>query len=606
MRITAAAAAVAVTTIFRSERGRAMRRWARIAILLVGLPIASCSSCDKSESSAPGGSANVPADLTPVPYPEGLLADFWLQNPEQTWKSMRELAGGPALLLPSTFQLFASTLLGLPAQAAGSIDGNVPVVGVFVGSPQGPRWVVALHVKSGRELVQQLTAGADAKHAARADAATGITFIEPKAGKSSEAIALGVVGYYLLAAESAGELAAAGAYVARSLPTRPAPKAPIGLVAREEALKGPIGEGLRRMWRGYAVELEDLDRANRRQHGGRAPDFGDPAAALAGIGSAVDSLAELLAGAKTLELRIAPQAARLDVRVELQAQKQGELAELLRGLTLGDHAPLLALPKDSLLAIESRGKPADVEAAKSVRERLTALFGDRLSDADTKQVEQTFMSLAKGRGDQTSYALVSRNGEPALIMRGKVEDAREFSAGVRSLFKLVRVRAFAEPIRQFIGDVTISESTIKLAGVDGEVNRVLLTIKPAAAALAAPGLAGKGAKRESKTFELTWVVADGTAHVALARESAPLLSELVVLEKSKTLAADPDATGAANRAGAAAFAVFARPIGLGLLPGEDAAAPVLAAMGRTNDAVWFGVDVSAPAFRALARAVVQP
>ena len=561
-----------------------------------------CSSC--GDSKEPRETALAPAvDLSPVPEPQGLMAELYASTPGATWTALRELVGAPGALLPATFPVLATTLLGLPPLVSGQIDSDVPVLGAIAGAGGGePSWVIGFHVKSGRELVAQLGSGADASHSPRTDATSGVVLLEPKAGKASATVALGVVGNYLLSARSAADLVALGPYVARSLPKRPQPREPIVLLARQEALKGPIVALVRKIWRGYAAELERADRKNREKHGNRAPDFGDPAAALAGAGAGVDMLAMVLESARELRLIIEPLPDRLAARLELSAGPSGAASELLRDMSIGDSAPFLALPRDALLALFSRSSLVERQtSAKASEERLSALFGDRLSESDKKRLEETFGKLARGRGDHSAYALVSRSDQTALLMKSAVADEAEFNAGARSLIKLLQVRAFAEPVRQFIGQVSVRESRLKLPGIGPTVHRAELSVSPAS--LFALKLTPK--RGDPTRLEALWTVKDGIAYGVAARNAAPLLVEIVTADPSRTLGADPDVARAAERAGSVATAVLARPAGLGLVQGGGQA-PVLLSLGRTKELGWLKLDVARPAVMGLARSVSLP
>src|SRR5262245_42843330 len=145
--------------------------------------------------------------------------------------------------------MLTTTLLGLPATSADLIDVDLPLTGVMLdqGGPE-PVLVMAVHVKSGRELVARLSAGADAKYSARADAANSLTILEGKPGKASTDVTIGVIGNYLVAAPNADDLAKAGPYAARTLPKRPLPAEPMRVDLKKSALTGQIAKRVRAAW----------------------------------------------------------------------------------------------------------------------------------------------------------------------------------------------------------------------------------------------------------------------------------------------------------------------------------------------------------------------
>src|SRR6185436_18343490 len=113
-------------------------------------------------------------------------------------------------------------------------------------------------------------------------------------------------------------------------------------------------------------------------------------------------------------------------------------------------------------------------------ERLSALFADRMNAADQKLVKDTLGALAQARGDTTSYALVVREGNAGLVIKGGLSDAGALDDGTRGLIRLLRIRAFAEPVRQFVGAVTVKQSSTTIAGLEGKVSRALFSVNPSA------------------------------------------------------------------------------------------------------------------------------
>ncbi len=576
-----------------------MRRLVAVALLLV-LP-ALGSSCRKETAPAIGSSAIATGDLAPVPDPAGLMAELWVKDPDQTWQKLRDQVVSRPALLPASFPMLASSLLGLPHAVAGLFDANVPLLGVLVSDPAGsPGWVLGLHVKSGSELGAVLTRGSDASYSGRTDDASGVFVLAPKTKKDSTEAALGIVGNYLLVTERADLLTLAGPFVARTLPKRPAPTEPIVITARRQALAGPIAKQLQRLWREQASELKALDQQNRQERGGRTPDFGDPLAALNGVAATVDTLIDVLKSARELRLILEPLDDGVDLRAELTPEQAGPAAEVVSELVVGGVEPLLALPKNTVVGVLSRGSLAQREAsAKSMSERLRALFGERLSQTDKALIDDTFAQLARGRGDFAAYGLVEREGALYAVMRGSAGDVAAFNAGLKSLLKFPRVRAFSEPLRQFVGELVVRPSSVSIPGLAGRVDRAALTLKPARMRMAG----AKPGELDVENFELLWRSEGQIVHAAVGRDAAPALVELVQGPGEKTLASDAIVSAAARRAGPVSFAAVVRPLALSVSvdPKLDRSGPVFIAVGREGG----GMRVRARAGKAVVRGLFQ-
>ncbi len=222
--------------------------------------------------------------------------------------------------------MLAATLAGLPPLSADSFDADLPAVGLLVQAPGGsPGWVLAAHVVSGPELVAKLSTGDGAPFRAVSTAVPGLKSLEPAAasatpGTAPAGFSLAVFDNYLLAGSSAELLVAAGPYSARMLPRRPPAQAPIALRFTQRALDSNVVPALRALWAGYRTRLSHLDQSDRSAHGGRAPDFADPAQVILGADAVVESLFSLIDGAAALELDLAPFPDRLDASLVLEPE----------------------------------------------------------------------------------------------------------------------------------------------------------------------------------------------------------------------------------------------------------------------------------------------
>lgn len=586
---------MAVTTTSRSEPG--LRARLRLALaLLLACALAACSSCGKDEQApAPGASAAV--DLSPVPEPEGLVAELFVAKPDQTWKRIRALAGGPVNLLPANYPVLVTTLLGLPPTSAGAFDADVASVGAVVSpAPDQLAVVLGIHVKSGRELIAALTTGNDPRFAAKMDAASGVTLLEPKRGAVD--MALGMVGNHLIAAQTEDHLKRFGPFVARTLPKRELPAEGIVANVPKKALSGPLAKKVRARWKAFSTELEQQDRKNREQRGGRAPDFGDPLVALRGVGAAVEGIAKALESSRHGRLVVLPRDDRLEARLELETEPGGDAARALEQMAVGDLAPLLALPLGMDAVVVNRTTAAGrEESARSLAEGAASLFGDRLKAADKKKLEQVALDLAAGRGDVASYGLLAKNERTTLVYRGTVADEKRFAQGVRGLLELAKVPALAEPVRQFVGDVSVTQSTAQVPGVDAKVQRARIKIEPSPMRKVQ---AGGRIQVGPKELELLWFVENGVAYLALSSDPAAALVDLATASGDGTLAGDASSRGSVQRIGAgSSFALYAQPSRLGIGTSRKTSTPLLVTLGKSNATGWVRLDADRAAVQAL-------
>lgn len=587
-----------MTTTFRSELSRLGAALALgSSVLLAG---AGCSSCE--DKAAPAADAAV-VELGVVPAPEGILAEIHVRSPGEAWTKLRALGGGVARLLPQSFGLLVTTMLGLPAAVADGVDAELPLTGVVLADPKGgePGPVLSVHVKSGRELVTRLTTGADAPYSARPDP-SGLTLLEPKPGKASAELSLAVAGNYLIAGKRSSDVAKAGAYVAGTLPKQPAPALPVQVSVPKAALSGSVAKLLRETWREKRAELEKLDRENRQRHGGRTPDFGDPAAALRGLDSTVEGFAKVLETAAGGSLTLEPFEDRLEVRAEVTADQAGAARDLVSGMTVGDAKPLLALPKSTPIAVLSRSSGAQRQAsAKSIAEGVSDLFGDRLTTPDRDKIRQALEQLASGRGDAEAYAVLIEGTNGGLIYSAPTTDPKAFDAGAKAVARLLSLKPVSEPLREFVGETNVKLSNAVLPGIPGTVERALVTIKPSAMR----GVKDKSGKlgSEPQNLEALWQVRDGRASVVISPDAVPVLGTLlgVQADPKATHAADDKTKQALSRVSDASFVLFAQPLRLNL--GQSAtlasSSPLVASFGRKGDAAYLRLDADQLALEAL-------
>lgn len=505
------------------------------------------------------------------------MAELYVPKPAQTWAQLRTLVGGPALLLPSTYPMLVGTLLGLSNEAAGLIDAKIPLVGALLDEGKGrPAAVLGLHVVSGQELIADLTTGKQAMYHPRLDKKSGVTLLDPVPGKAPKGVSLGLVGNYLLASNSSEHLVSGGPFVARTLPKRHMPSEPIALVAPKAALSGPIAAQLKQAWADYRARLQASKQRAQARHGGRPADFANPSVALRGASGAVTDLIDVLASAEQLRVVVDPASDHLELRVQLKPGPSGAAQQFVHGMTTGSAQPLLALPGGTAFAlIERTTAKARHASAQSTRDAVENLLGSRLGAAQRQQLEKTLGDLARGRGDVLAYALVLSQKHASLVLESSVSDAKAFDRGIRGLIGLLHVPAFAAPLEAFIGRASFQQSTARLPGVSGPVQRVRvrsLSSRPRAPAL--------------KPITGLWAIQGGMLYATVGRDSNAVFPELTLAARDphNNLGTEPQVAAALRPVQNVSFALFADPARLGLLgSSSQASAPVLLSVGKSGD-----------------------
>lgn len=541
-----------------------------------------CNRCNRAPEPAASESATLPQ---PAPVPRDLLFDVLVPRPARTWHLVRELVGSSARLLPLNVGLMATRLLGLGPALAGRIDADLPWVGAVVSSKEGTwDWVLAMHVQSGAELVAELTQGKTPSHRAKpSGAVTILERTEPGSGWS-----LAVVDNYLVAGGDASVLKVAAPYAARTLSQRKMPSESVVMVAERHQLRDAAVDLLREAWTDYRRDLDAKRENAQRAHGGRAPDFAEPAAVVGALDSWVEELASYARSSERLEIALSAQQTHATLVVELFPQKSGTASSWVDRLAVGKPSRLLLLPATTAVALFTKSTQSErTEGAKSVRAGLQELLGARLSDQDGEVVSEVFEGLAKGRGDELSMGF-SSTPKPALLVSGSVSDPLAMSKALAKLPALLRLPAVADPLESFVGRPKV----LTLAAPPGARGvRVEL----------APGQAAGEAIR----WEALWS-ADGDGYrwvcgPAPAKELMQLLRE-----PAATLKSSADLERRLANIDAASAVLLVSPARLGLLAGAPADQMVSLVAGRQAERARLELQVPAGVLRSALASGFEP
>jgi hypothetical protein len=436
---------------------RSRGRFARCLFLAASLALPFAPSGCKSDAPLPPEKVS---SLEPVPAPAGLLADVFVPNPDVAWGKIRAAVAGPALFLPSTTGALAATLCGLPFIAAGEIDGNVPVVGALVERPEGgkPRVALGLHVRSPDKLVDLVTKGENVRLKSRVDEKTSILLLEPKEG-GERAVALGILGNYLLVSQSLADLLEVGPYVARTLPSAKMGKDDVTFEIPGEALGGPISKGLRTSW----------DSLRPKPRAGKASDAA--AAVPSPLGGLIDSLVSILGELDRGRVTMNFDERAAHVRLAGTPREGSTGAGSAAAMTMGDPKRLLELPADTEIALfmhdSATARAAD---AKTYAAGIAGALGKDVPAEDRAAIESALQAIAAGRGDEYTIGVTLLSTGPAAYVRSDVADGERLGKGLEEFFGLAKLKS----VNTWLGESAMSVTTGKtvLENLPGDVYRV--------------------------------------------------------------------------------------------------------------------------------------
>jgi hypothetical protein len=165
----------------------------------------------------------------------------------------------------------------------------------------------------------------------------------------------------------------------------------------------------------------------------------------------------------------------------------------------------------------------------------------------------------------------------AAIVRGSVGEAGEIDRSALALLDLLSVRAIAEPIGNWVGDMKVSGIENARAAGEGEVRVVHVVRRPPKVKLPA-GKSEKNDKafkaEESDAFDVVWALGKDVFVGAAGRDARQTLVSLDKPEESATLARIAHLRSAAARFGSSiAFALLVDSARLGATAsgaGDDA------------------------------------
>jgi len=564
-----------------------------LAWFTVAIALGLSQGCAKKPRGPARPSASAAAALPDLPEPAGVLADLRVAHPDATFRRLRELGRPLSALLPAGFPMLTVSLLGLPPLSADSFDPELPVVGLLLqNGTNPPTWLWAVHVVSGPELIAKLCTGDKAPFRDVASGSPGLKLIQPSPQNPPDPKvrpALAVFDNYLLVAENAESLLSAGPYAARMLPKRAAPQATISARFSHAALENKLSPALRALWASYRTQLTHLDRTDRSAHGGRAPDFADPAQVILGADAMVESLLGLIAGAAALELNFEPFADRLEIALLLEPQAGTEARAKLAALAAADARTLLTLPAETQFALGlSRTNEEREAAGKVAGEDWVRLLGARINERDAQRLRSVLSDWELGRGTQTCYGFLG-GSEPGAFLVASVADAPRLQRAGTGFFDLLALPSVRAPLREFLGEPRVSDPVAPSFGMPNVTRKRVTFAAPA------------GGKRTLPPLSLAWLLGSDRGFAAASKNGDATLNTVVQSAHGEhdTLGAKPGIADSVQRIAeqAALFAYLDARVALAAGGGEPALAPapLFFALGKSERGAALRIELTKPA-----------
>jgi len=497
--------------------------------------------------------ASPPPDDAPLPLPAppaGLLAELSVPSPGSLYTALRRESGQEARL-PASPALLLGGVWDLPVAVAGALVMDRPVVGVLLaGDDAGLAAVVGCRVKSGAEVLRELTTGAAPSRQSAPDSQGGLAVLRGGTGP-----VLGVAGDWLLASSDEAALRSAGLYVARTLARRPAIPEPLALEVGSSALRGPLDRVLRTRWQRTREQFAKLA-SEMQASQGRPADLGDPAAILAKADSNVSALLATLSGSDRLRLTLTPGELELEVGLDLEPTPGGSIAAGLGSLGPVSLAPLLGLPGEAQLALVTRLDAGDLGVGEgTVGGAVAGLLG-------------------AGDGTTTLALLPG----PGVVLRRRVQEAHA-DQGLPELVTLLEGALAKGALGPGFGKPRTT--SVKLAGLGATARRVQATLRTGAPS---------SSKSPAETVDLLALIRSEELFVAVTQDDArALLTRLAATPADGQLGKDAELRALLARHEGASTAVLAN---LGSLVRAPRPAAALLTWGRRERRVHASLALS--------------
>ncbi len=485
------------------KRGKERALLACVAVLLV-------VACHKDAPQHDVAASKVPD--TPVPPPDGLVADVVVRGPDALWGRLRQGVAGPMAHLPPSVGGALTAVASLDPTVAGEVDGTAPAYAAVTHPGSALGWVAAVKLRDVEHARETLLGGKVPKFVGRTTGG-GLTVLGATQGGVAPGFlcALSPLGY-LLVASSEAELVTLSPYATRTLPRRPPSAHALVVSATHEALAGAIHEQLVSALGGLRAAATLIDAKLRQQRRGKGPDLGGPGPVIQALDDVALQKLAVLADLDHVELTL--DAGDDDVDVELSLKPgSGASAKTFAGLPTGAAAPLLSLSADTEAAILFLDDPSSLrDTAKNIEDATVAALKPKLTSKEAAALHDALSRWAGTRGPWLT-AGVELEGGPALTIRTPTTDPDGAMQVVSRLVDLAHLPAFRTMLEAHFAVHGVSTAVAAATGVG---STSIATFR-----LPAGGDASELAIAWATTGELLHVAAAGTSARALRASKDP-------------------------------------------------------------------------------------
>ena len=579
-----------------------------VAIGALGLAYVKCGEKPLDDT----GGITTKVDEPLVPMPDGLLADVIVGTPNASWGRLQRGIGGAVGILPASAGGIICVAAGLDPFIASEVDGAAAAFGAIAGDPATPHYVFAVKLADLRKARGQLVDGDTARFDSRD--AGGVTELVAKGQGNPPPVTLGISpNGYLLIARASEDLAQLGPYVSRTLPHRAVPAEGAVVVDVPRAALGTLVKPkLEELWSGTKAFLLSEDERMRRQHDGRAPDFGDPKAIVAVLDAWISKRIAVVADLEKMRIAIdfGDEGVSI-ISTMTPLGSGGAAAKWTDAMAVGDSLPIANLPASSAAALLLRDNEEDrAEQGREIEKLVTTSLGPRLAEADAKKLHDVVEDFTKARSDVMTAALIWDDPQ-GLVLRAPVRDAEAASHAVRGAVDLAAVSPFKELLRA----QSVTSSTDDAPGI-GKISLATILRAPRPGGpppggpvrgRAAPrGDAGAGdsgrapASPRKNELGLAWLVDKSV--LSLATGDFPVATLRAAVHPDRKLGDEPLIALPMGALGKDANSVLVvQPLRFDPMRANLPAAPLTIALGRKDKNALLRIDVANGLLRELAR-----
>lgn len=574
-----------------------MVRVARVVLLGVVLALGGCSSCEKKDEKAA-----VPE--VPVAAPGDLLADVYAMSPNTSWSRLQRGIGGAVGILPATLPGIIGFMAELDPRIGNEIDGSAPIYAVLAGDPAQPAFCIAMKLVDPRRARMLLTDGETSLFNVREE--SGLTHLVPKTrvertDKKQPAVSALTTNGYITVGKMPEDLSKLSAYATRTLPGRTLPKdAAIVADVPRSAVATVLAPKLETAWNDAKSFLLLQDERMRGEHGGRAPDFGDPKAIVAALDAVVGRRIAVFRDLERVRfaLDVTDDAVVLNSTLTPVAG-DGPAKRWVHSMRVGDAAALLGLPNTSLVALSLRDTEEDrVAQAAEMEKAIASSLGERLKEPDAKRLHDALEDWTKGR-DETLAIAYSIDEPTGTFITTRTRDAEAANRAVRSVVDLAK----ASPFKEMLHVKEVTTSTEEIPGFGkvqvAKISREAPAMRPPPGLEARAGDAG-APKISAPSTGVAWSTEAGS--IALGLGSEPIVALKTGARPDKKLRDDPLVARFTSNVGATASTfVVVQPLRYDAKRAHLGAAPIAIAVSRKDGDAVVRLELSDLLLRELSR-----